>query len=240
MAQARSASAGALWVIPYCWEKCSWQRLSCRASFRMGEMSAPGHWLYHGKDGAVLAEERETALLASAPHQNTWIRACSGCAHPQKPHMHSIRAALGSQAQAQNQPHLSAEHTLFEMTTSHFADEIILVPKARGTSHTCTHSLHHPRQKAYSWCFTPVKGQGRVALPFAKVKGCLTWPSNRCIEKQQLPAWLWRFAIKEQLPSSEDGALERCRQPHSRLSRVTALLGTGARPTCWRRGDRLF
>lgn len=33
---------------------------------------------------------------------------------------------------------------------------------------------------------------------------------KRCTEKQQLPAWFWRFATKEQLPSSEDGALESC------------------------------
>lgn len=47
------------------------------------------------------------------------------------------------------------------MTNSNFGDEIRFVPKAKGNSHTCTHRpLHHLRQKAHSWYFAPIKGQG--------------------------------------------------------------------------------
>jgi len=78
---------------------------------------------------------------------------------------------------------------------------------------TCAHHpLHHLRQKAYGWYFTPIKEWGRASPSLspcsaeAKAKGCPTWTSKQCFEEQQLLAWFWRSAAKEWQLTPEDGA----------------------------------
>lgn len=48
-------------AFPACQNKCSCQwPVSSRASFGMGKMFAPGHWLSWGKEGPVPTQKRQT------------------------------------------------------------------------------------------------------------------------------------------------------------------------------------